>query len=310
MARDKRAKATGKAGNGRFLAGPEPQAIYCDPKLAGSFSPLTCLIAGHLVYWLSHHSKRWERRQDFAELFLVSDATVKRQRPHLEQIFKITRTTMTKGTQKIPGANQYALRPEYSYLRWGSPAPGAGRIAPGSNMAAFPISFLGLPLKMMEKPNIDLAWFLCGLSRVMHINRLKAASFKNWKALESWTQTPPRTAKRYLSQAADAGLITFYDEHRPALAMTESGISLLLNPFLELAEEHHKARTTARLNGMIEDLAGHEGSGADAKVDWYDSLCREELGYGLLEFHARAEGAIDERGELDTDWAYDNLAGF
>lgn len=283
-----------------------PRTIYCDPSLASSFTPLTSLISGHLAYWLSHNPSRWERRQDFAELFVVSDATVKRQRKHLEQIFHITRTTMIMGNQKVPGANQYALRAEYGHLKW------AKKNAPAikSNIVPFPLSFAAVAASVNgEKPNIDLAWFLCGLSRVMHANGITSASFKNWKALESWTQTPPRTARRYLEQAAEAGLITLADASRPALDMTEQGRLQLLEPFVELAEEIRQARNAARMNGMIDSMAKHIGGHPDTLVDWYENLSIKDMGESLLDHHAQNEEMFDERGRIDTDRAYDSLAG-
>lgn len=292
----------------------KPAVIFCQTRLAADFSPLTAMIAGDLVYWLSHKGNRWARYRDFADLFQVSERTVIRQRQHLEQIFIIEPTIMTKGNKKMRGANQYQLKPDHQGLLW-TEDMAAPATANDSKVAAFPLVFVEIGKRANGgKVNIDLSWFLCRLANVIHSHdKGRPVTFSNWSSLESWTQTPPRTAKRYIALAEDAGLIKSLADDRPSIGITKKAKALMLGPFAVMdkqREQRSKQNVEDRMLGMIAFINEQRGHGDEVHedlVDWFDRLCRREFGDSLSEFNARYEGWVDEDGNPDGSMGYDAL---
>lgn len=293
-----------------------PTVIFCRDALARDYSPLTALIAGELIYWISHKGKRWARYRDYAELFQVSERTVIRQRRHLEQIFIITPTTMTKGNRKMRGANQYQLKAECRGLLWAE-ALNAPATDYEGKVAAFPLVFVKIgQMANGGNTNIDLSWFLCRLANIIHHHSQgRPATFQSWAALESRTQTPARTAKRYLAQAESAGLIKTIEADQPVVGVPKKAAPLLLGPFAAMDKQRDQRAAQsaeARLWGMLSHLWDSQSmySGSyEELVDWYDRLCQREFGHSLTEYYARLQGWTDEDGNGIEYMGFDALMG-
>lgn len=268
--------------------------IYCRVDLARKYNPLTSLIAGDLAYWLTDKPKRWVKRGDYAALFGVSEATVKRQGKHLSEIFTITRTKHTSGGQTRQGANEYRLKPKYAHLKWSSSA----RVPVthmDSDILPFSLAFIDIAKDANGgKPNLDFAWFLCCLSKVINCYRGDRIRFDGWKSLEFWTNTSQRTAKRYLSQAIEYGLILADDSDALDLTVTDKGRDLMLDPFVvldERREEKDEMAADARMDGMLKHIeAAGAGAGAERYVEWADNTCIDEFGESLFDYAYRAHG--------------------
>lgn len=266
--------------------------IYCRADLARRYNPLTCLIAGDLAYWLTDKPRRWTKREDYAKLFGVSEATIKRQGKSLADMFIISRTKHTSGGQTRQGANEYQLKPEYQHLKWSNEAR-APVTHMDSNILPFSLSFIGIAQDANGgKHNLDFAWFLCCLSKVIHCYQGNRVRFGSWRSLESWTNASPRTAKRYLALAIECGLIAADDDDALCLAATDKGREIMLDPFVVLDERREvkdEMISDARMNGMLDHIET-VGAGAEEYVEWADNYCAKHFDESLFDYAYRSRG--------------------
>ena len=284
--------------------------IYCRPELAASFNPTTSIIAGELAYWVSKKGKRWARRQDLADLLGVAEVTIKRQGKNLAEIFHIKRTMIRSGEKVMPGANEYTLKSQYCRLKWREGIQ-LGVTDPNSGVLPFALEFLGIAKDADDgRANVNLAWFLCSLSKVMHHHGAQSIKFVTWSSLENWTQTKPKTAKRYLAKAVDAGLLTVESPNGLTLKATNLGRRLMLSPFVHLdnhRELRAKKNAAARMDGMLEAM-DRDNLYID-ELESYMRLCEKELGTDLLAHYAKRNNLIDSYGNYEVAEAHWRLVG-
>lgn len=246
----------------------KPKQLEVTLQHVKDYGVISALITADLCYWLISldYPQRWYKNEWWANMFCVSNDTIKRQRPNLEKIFIIDRKNRTGNNgQHRRGTNSYSLDEwrKSQLIQQKKKTKQSSETYQINDSVVFPLEFIQLAIKYNDGVNkVDYSWFLFRISRLIYkhereFSRSSIVKFKSMAWLAGYCQLSKRTLERYSEHSRLFGLVILDGSITAHTALKHE----LLLPLILLDE----ARTNGLSNAIQDDQI------RPYKLDWAES---------------------------------------